>query len=257
MNRKYYFILCSVPTLSLDFSPEINFDEFQKMLDLNIAERDKKKLYIFKQYIDIKNLRSFWSGREIDWRGNLHAKLIEEALLTEDFLPSFVFDFASAYEDTASRLKNFSYLPIKFLRDMEKQTTGFLKWFFSQERKISIVISALRSRRLSRDLAYEMQYEDREDFLVKSLIDQSQTDSFFFPKEFEEIKKIYEENFDKPLLLEQKLLQYKIKKIEQREELQPFFTIDHILAYMAKLMMVEDWYKLDENTSKTIVDSLI
>lgn len=246
-----------MPTLSLDIQPEINFDEFQKMLFLNISERDKKKLYLFKQYIDIKNLRSFWSGRELDWRGNLHAKQIEEALLTEEFLPSYVFDFVKAYEDTSDRLKNFPYLPIRFLREMDKQSNGFLHWYFSEERKQRIVFAALRSRQIKRDLAYELQYEDGEDFLVKSLIEQGQSESFFLPKEFENLKKIYDENFDKPLLLEQKLLKYRLKKIEEKEELQPFFTIDHILAYMAKLMIVEDWYKLDENTSKTIVDRLI
>ena len=257
MNRKYYFILCSVPTLSLDIQPEINFDEFQKMLFLNISDTDKKKLYLFKQYIDIRNLCSFWSGRELDWRGNLHAKQIEEALLTEEFLPSFVFDFVKAYEDPSDRLKNFPYLPIRFLREMTKKTNGFLHWYFGEERKQRIIIASLRSRQLKRDLAYELQYEDREDFLVKSLIEQGQSESLFVPKEFEKIKKIYEENFDKPLLLERKLLQYRLRQIEGKEELQPFFTIDHILAYMAKLIIVEDWYKLDENTSKTIVDRLI
>jgi len=257
MKKKYYFILCSVPVLSLDVSLEISFYEFQKRLLLNISSEDKKKLYLFKQYIDINNLLSFWSGREIDWRGNLHAKQLEEALLTDEFLPSFVFDFAKVYEDKSFRLKHFSCLPMRFLNEKIRATNGFLKWYFSEEKKQRLVFSALRCKMLKRDLSYELQYEDKDDFLVKSLLEQSQADTLFLPKEFDTLKKIYEESFDKPLVLEQKLLKYKLKKIEEKEEIQPFFTIDHILAYMAKLIIVEDWFKLDENTGKTIVEGLI
>ena len=128
--KKYYFLLCSLPRLYFDKPLDITFEEFSKRLIADITKQDEKKIYLLKQYIDIKNLRPFWERRPIDWKGNLHEKQLEEAMLVENFFPSFVFDFLRSHEDVTYRLKHFSYLIVRFLQMAEKDAKGLLKWYF-------------------------------------------------------------------------------------------------------------------------------
>jgi hypothetical protein len=113
---KYYFLSCSLPSLSFEKPPEITFESFKLLLSLNLNKKDSEKIIRMRQLIDLQNLRCMWSNKPVDSRGNLSIKEIEEALLVYDFFPSYVFDFIEKYKDNESRLRLFPYLISKFFK---------------------------------------------------------------------------------------------------------------------------------------------
>ena len=120
---------------------------------------------------------------------------------------------------------------------------------------MKIALTALRAKLLQRDIRYELQYEDPYDFLVKDLFEKSiDGDIAVFDIA---LQKIYENNYANPLVLQKKLLEFIFENIEREESHWPNFSIDHVIAYMLKLMMVEEWQKLDEIAGKNLVEALI
>ncbi len=254
--NKYYFLGCSLPVITIGERPEISFYEMQGMLKLNLSKGDYQKNIILKSYIDIKNLRLLWEHREIDPRGNLNAKELEDTLLIQDILPEYVYEFLEKYNNNEDRIKNFPQLKAKFFYNEVNQNEGFLHYCFKFERDYRLLLTALRAKRLKKDLSRELQFEDQYDDLIVYLLAQKDADSIEVPDEYSDLKRLYDENVTNPKDLHRVLLEYRFKKMEEMTEFKPF-TIDYILGYLAKLMIVEDYASLDENKGKATVESLI
>lgn len=75
------------------------------------------------------------------------------------------------------------------------------------------------------------------------------------PKEYEDLKTLFMENSSSPQKLNEAILRYKFEKIEEMEENQDF-TIDRILNYIARLLIVESLNQLDQEKGITAVEQL-
>ncbi len=252
--NKYYFIGSALPTLSLKVKPEMSFHELQRIFAINLSVVDMQKNTAFKRYIDITNLRLLWESKEIDPRGILNAKELEDALLIKDIFDDYVFDYLDKYESVEERLKNFNFLKVKYFEKMMRKK-GFLKKYFTFERDYRLILTALRSKTLKRDVVKEVQYEDLQDDLVEYILVQKDLEDFEPPKEYQEIKDIYKNNIDDPHKLNEKLLEYRFKKISEIMEEKPF-SIDQLLAYSALLIIVEDLNMLNKDIGKNIIDNI-
>ena len=235
--------------------PEISFEELDQMIAWNCEEKDQKKFYSLRSYIDIKDLHLFWLGKELDYRGNLDRKQIEEFLLTGNFFSDYVFDFLQEHEDTAFRIKHFSYILSHFYREQIKKQSGFLKSFFQFEREFLLVLSALRAKDLNRDIRWELQYEDLADLFVQSILVQESNEEYIPPLHLEELKHLYQAYRSKPHLLHKALEEYRFRKIQELGGDNPF-TMNRILAYAMCLIIVEDWVHLDIEKGRALVASL-
>ncbi len=252
---KYYYLATALPSISLKMKPEITFEELKFMFKVNLKESDLKKAEIFKKFIDITNLRLLWLNQEIDPRGNLNTAELEDAILVKDFFDDFVFDFLDRYEKTEDRLKYFSFLIASFFNEIKNTQKDFLKFYFNFERELRLVITALRAKKLNRDILKELQFEDFKDDFVAYIIAQKDQDSFEPPLEYQKIKKIYKKNINDPKNLYLELLEYKFQRIEMFSEKKPF-SLDQILSYAALLIIVEDFYKLSEDIGREKIQNL-
>ncbi len=70
------------------------------------------------------------------------------------------------------------------------------------------------------------------------------------------VQNIYNKYFSDPLELHKNLIEYRLEKLEEMTENRPF-SIDQIIAYLVKLILVEDWNQLNESKGKEIVNSLV
>jgi hypothetical protein len=253
---KYYFIGCSLPDIALGTPPALSFETLMILISLNLSQKDMEKTVVFRNFIDLKNLRAMWMDRSIDSRGNLNKKEIEEALLVHSRFSNYVFDFLDDHQDIAYRLQHFPYLIAEFFKEEVAPNGSFLHKFLTFEREVRLVLTALRAKQMKRDVLIELQYEDPKDDLVAYILAQKDADTFEPPREYEELKNIFSKYNADPKEIHRKLLLYRFNAIEDMVEGKPF-TIDEIIAYMAKLIMVEDWEKLDKNKGKKIIDSLI
>ncbi len=252
----YYFLVNALPPLKFGDKPEIAYEEVEALVDQNVAPSDRKKVTLFKQYIDLKNLRLLWMDLPIDPRGNLNKKELEAALLIHDFFPPFVFEFIQTYEDVSQRLGNFLFLIARFLQYQIEMEKGFLHLFFRFEREFRLILTALRAKDQKKDLSIELQYEDTKDTLVQKILSEKEGASFEPPDEFREVKNLYFAHRENPKNLFFACSEFSFRKIGEMKRIDPF-SIDAILAYMAGLILVEDWSLLDEERGKAIVTSLL
>lgn len=253
--HKYYFLVCSLPTVALGIKPDLFFEELKDLLDWSLFPEDKKALYDFRQYIDIKNLKKILFNQKIDTRGNLDEKTLNEALLTEELFPSFVFDFLKKNQAAEARRNSFFLLELEFLNYQIKNTTNcFLKMFFSFERTSKLIFGALRAKELGRDITEELKGEDKNDWLIEHISNQREMSNFDPPKGFEKLKEIFVKNLDDPKALNRSFLEYRfMKNIEFGQN--GHFLIDQILGYISNLFLVEDLFYLDEEKAKAVIDS--
>ena len=242
--QKYYYLATALPSISLKAKPDLSFEELSFMLKVNLSEKDLKKVILFRRFIDITNLRLLWLNKEIDPRGNLNTAQLEDVILIKDVFDDFVFDFLERYEKTEDRLKKFSFLVASFFNEVIFKETGFLQFYFKFEREQRLILTALRAKRLRLDISKELRFEDLSDDFVHYILAQKDADDFDVPSEYKKVKKIYKQNINNPSKMHRELLEYKFYEIEKFSEKKPF-TIDQILAYLACLMIIEDFNKLN------------
>ncbi|MBU6383401.1 MAG: DUF2764 family protein [Verrucomicrobia bacterium] len=234
----YYFLIASFPALTVGKAPELTFKELESLLALNLTAGDMKKVRELLRPIDLYNIRAFWLGWPLDDRSSMKAKELEEALLVQEGLPSYVIEYLGRYESVAERLRYFSSLYVSMYQDAISRDQGFLLQYFQFERELHLVLTALRAKQSGKNLARELQFEDPTDPLVVEILAQKDAPDFTPPREYEEVKTLFFEYLAKPNELHQAILEYKFEKIEEMEEPQDF-GIDRVLAFVAKFLIVE------------------
>lgn len=250
----YYYLAASLPALEFPCIPDINVSTLRETLKLNLSQADLKKVETLRLFVDICNIRPLLLEEEIDPRGNLSEKELDEAILVKDFLPEFVFDFLDKYESLSDKLKHFSELVSLFFTHEMPEQKGFLKEYLSFEREWRLVVLALRSKTAKRDLVKELQFEDFSDPLVAQILAQKDADQYEPPSEYKELKDRFTACGPDPWLQNKMLSEYRFNRIEDFVH-DGQFSIDYILAYLAQLMIVEHWNELDKERGMVILDT--
>ncbi|HSX10537.1 MAG TPA: DUF2764 family protein [Chlamydiales bacterium] len=252
---KYYFLLTALPPLTLGVKPEITFKELKENLALNLTRADAQEVKQLLLPIHLYNIRALWLGLPFDERGSLGAKDLEEALLVQEGLPSYLIEFLDRYESTQDRLRYFSSLYASLYRDELPKLKGFNLKYYRFEREMRLVLLALRAKRQGRDLIRELQFEDPTDPFIAHMIAQKEAPDYTPPQEYEELKTLFVDNVSEPLKLHRAILQYRFDKVEEMDENQDF-SIDSVLSYIVRLMIVESLADLDQERGKMEVEQL-
>lgn len=251
--KNYYFLVAVLPELILGKKAPISYDELRDLLQMNLTKKDLEVVAFFQLFMDITNLQLFWRKMPIDTRGSLSEKEIDEALLARTYYPDYVFDYIDRFEKTADRLLHFSFLVSYFFRETILEIKGFLHSYFLFERELRLIMTALRSKEQKKDVGYQLQYEDPQDPLVLEILSAKDQPSYEPPKEYSVLKQIFSQKDSNPLEIAYKYMQFRFLKIDEMILSQPF-SLDRILAYMAQLVIVEDWDRLDQERGKKIVN---
>lgn len=245
-----YFIGALLPELQMDAEPEIGFDELMAFLNLNLSKNDLAKVAVIRRIFDIYNVKSSFSHK-----GNLDEVEFEEALITKEGLPDYFADFIEKYNNK-ERQKHFGELLSRYFKEEIHQSTGFIRSFLKMEKNSRLVLAALRAKKLKRDIVHELQYEDAEDDLVASILAQKDAPVFDPPEEVADLKALYEEHSASPLDLQKALWEWKFHKIQEMEGIDSF-SLDKILGYTARLILVEKALAMDENKGNALVDGIL
>ncbi len=248
----YYFVGAALPPLTLGEAPELSFVDLKILLNENLREGDLQKVAAMLRPIDVANIAALWLGLPLDERGNFSAKELEEALLVREQLPVFVGDFLERYDSLRERLRYFASLYASLYRESH---SGFVGQSYALEREVRLVLCALRSKYLSRDVARELQFEDPTDPFVADILAQKDAQDYIPPSEYEMLKASFERYKDDPKQLFQAELQFRFNKYEELSENQ-HFTPDRILNYLARLIIAESWDGLKSEEGRKIMEDL-
>jgi Protein of unknown function (DUF2764) len=251
----YYFLGTLLPELSIDRPPEITFREFEQLLKENLSSADFAKSAAIRNYYDILNLSAYWKREPFNPLGNLDEGAVEEAIVTRSGLPCYVFEFLDKYETDEKLLHHFSELLARFFQNEEIEENGFLKFYFTLERELRLVLLAFRAKKLGKDLFKELQYENPDEEIIAQMLAQKDASQYEPPEKYLDLKNIFLKYQQDPLKLQKALIEYRIEKIEERLGLD-LFSIDRILGYMIELILLEKWYSLDKQKGKEMIDSM-
>ncbi len=252
----YYFVGTLLPDLHIDEKPEIGFAEFDRLLYDNLSVGDYKKAIVFRAYYDILNIRSYWKGEAFDPAGNLDPVAMEEALITRSVFPSYVFEFIDKYENNEERIRHFPLLLATFFHNEILQARGIFKRFLVMERELRLILVAFRAKLLGRDVVKELQYEDPEDELVAQIIAQKDAAEYEPPEKYAETQALFKRYHDDPMAFQKAYYNYRFQKINEMINIDSF-SMDRLLAYMVKLIIVEKWLRLSKQKGLEIVDSML
>lgn len=256
--KNYYYIGTILPDLSFDAMPEMSLHDLNDLLRDNLSPHDFKLTETARHLFDISNIRSIWLGEELDPWGNLDENELEEALLNLEGLPDFVYEFLAAYDKKEDRLTHFPQLIATFFQKASKELPkGFLRDYLNFEKELRLVFIPFRAKKLKRDLARELQYEDPEDDLIVQLLSQKDAKEYEPPEKYHDLKVIFEKYADDPLNLRKAIDQYRFNTIENMVDMTDVFSINRILAFMAQLMIVQKWFELDTKRGIEIVDKIV
>lgn len=251
----YYFVASALPPLQIDLPPELKFHEFENLLKDNLTDADLAKVYVMRFYYDIHNMRAFWKNEALDPRGNLNEVELEEALITKGGLPAYVQDFLESYTTNESRSHHFSAIPVAYFAAESVYASGFLQRYLTFEREWRLVMTAFRAKQLGRDLTVELQFEDPNDDFVAQILAQKDAKTYTPPDEYQELKPLFETHSNDPLALHLALCEYRFKKIQELFGVD-IFSIDRILGYMARLIIVEKWQALNKEKGMELVNKI-
>lgn len=251
----YYYLTSTFPRIEVGSPPEISLHELWQLLKENLTEKDMNAVRLIRRYWDVQNLRLLWMKDELDPLGSYSEAELEEALLTED-LPQYICDFDSNYSDVEDKLLHFPQLLTQFFKEEISELEGFLKDYLIFEREWRLVMMGFRSKKLERNLAHELRYEDPADDLVAQLMAQKDAKSYEPPYGYEDLKPLFEARQDDPLSLHRALSEYRFKRVGELYE-GSLFTMDRVLGFLVQLIIVEKWQEMDKQQGQCLVDAIV
>ncbi len=252
----YTFLATLLPPLRIGDVPDMPFKELEFFLQQNLSLADMEKIKVIRRYFDLENLRAFWLGTPLDPHGNFDENELEEAMLTGTGFPRYVYKYLEKHESTEDRVRFFSELERDYFVKEAEHAKGLLRQYLVMMRELRLVFTGFRAKRLKRDLATELQFEDPDEELVGQIMAFRDADHFEPPPEYSDLKKVFEQYRDDPLGLHQALCEYRFNRLEEMVG-DRTMSIDYILAYVLQLIVVEKWLELDQQKGQTIVDRII
>lgn len=252
----YYYLAASLPPLTLGEKPDISFDELASRLKINLSKRDYKKSEVIRRLIDLGNIRCLLTEDAIDPRGNLTEKELDEALLVKADLPPYAFDFLERFETAAEKLRFFPGLLATYFNEEGVKQKGFLKDYLQFERAWRLVLLAIRAKQLGRDIEKELAFEDPKEPLISDILAQKGEISYTPFVEYADLKEKFLSCGKDPWEQYRVVTEWRMSHIEEIVQ-QPLFSIDWILSYIARLLIVEHRCELDPEKGKVILEAFL
>lgn len=252
----YYFLTSLFPSIEIGHTPSLHFEELAALMADRLENKDYAKFSLMRYLVDLENLRAYLQGQELDPLGNLsEVWQIEQSLRFATHFDQEVFDFLAQYHKLEDRLRHFSKLFALFFQCQVRIQEGFLQQYFRFEREMRLCLLGFRAKKRKSNLLEELQYEDPHDRFVAQMLAQKDAAHFEPPFEYEDLKHIYRSKSDDPFAFHKALCEYRFQKIRDLET-GLFFSIDKVLGFVARLMIVESWLKMDAKRGLSIVETM-
>lgn len=222
----------------------------------NLGSADLEKVKAIQSYIDLINIQKLLKKEEIDHRGNLNEKELDEAFVNQEGLPRYLFEFLEEHQEVSEQLRHYSKILITYFKVMEKKYQGFLKGYFRFEREWRVLLARYRAKKLGMDPMTQLQHEDFHDPLVAEVLAQKDSPYFEFPFEYVELGEKLKDSTGKPDEEYRVMAEFRFHRIGEEIQDHPF-SVDNLLGYLVQLMIVEDVFALDEKRGNANLNEMV
>lgn len=269
MAHNYYFIVAGLPDLVLDEGKNLpSFSEFIADMNQQVSEGDRELLRSVQLPIDNSNLIALLenSERKFDSRGYYSRDELAAAIKTGDGLPSYMISFLEAYRENrlpAANLILEDQLNWFFYEYMIDHDNAFVKEWFTFELDCRNLIAGINSRKgLEHFEALATERERAAASVVLGLNDvaelilRSNAPDFGLSSQLPWAERLINLSRSSLLELEKGIDQLRWDMLNEMTTFS-YFSIETIIAFAVKLLMVERWKKLDPTTGKVKLERLV
>ncbi len=252
------FVSGSLPPLEFDSKPDINSPLLRSLFEENLSKRELKKIHVLQFWIDLSNIQNaMYKTKSFDPRGMFSEDMLKMLLKEGDGLPEYVTSFFADFTTEAERKRNFLALVAGYFQEERKKAKGFVREFLEFEHNIKILLTGFRTKRLGRDVARELQFEDSADPIVQMVLLQKNTSgSFVFPLEFRELEEKLEEAGRDPVLQYEAIMKFRFDYYSEQAWSHPF-ALRALAATMMRVWILEDLFALREEKGEEILNKVV
>ncbi|MCH9613461.1 MAG: hypothetical protein SP1CHLAM54_04640 [Chlamydiia bacterium] len=218
------FLISYLPPLTFRQPPPVRFAEFLILCEGNLAKKQMREVNRFRSFIDLENLSRKYFHEPIDPRGKLTELALEEELKT---FPE------------ADVLRMINNRQVAFQREA---TGGFLGRYFRFEWELKVCLTIIRAKQLNRSLEKELSNDDQADLFVHTLHGDA------LPFEFAQLGELPSD----PILAKKTVDRFRFEAIEEMTA-RSNFSLDQVLAYAAKLKILEDFEDLSQEKGRELI----
>ncbi len=234
-----FFVGSALPALEVGKELEWTFDDLMAFFSLNLSSGQKKSIEQVRSYIDLLNVRQMLRKGPLDPHGKLTEKELDEALVHREGLPSYLFTYLEGFESSKEQDRHYARVLISFFQEMKRAARGFVHFYFSLERDLRLILTALRAKRRKLDVTKELQDEDFSDSLIAQLLAQKDAAQFIFPFEYRSLGTALEGTEGDPLAEHRAITQFRFDQVEGQFRDTPFSS-DAAVGYFIQFILIED-----------------
>ncbi len=246
-KKNYYYLVAGLPDLMIDQKKvPMTLSELKQELKYFLKPADYQLVeYLFLVY-DNMNLLNILQKKEAEFNnlGNYDEDFLREEIKEPEKLPEYQKKFITAWREenpVHPGLSPENQLTWLYYDFMFSQKNEFLRQWFSALRNINNIFAIYNSRKFGMNIENQM----IGDYDLTEAAKRTGAKDFGMANEFTHIDQIIGifENND---ILEQEM-SIDLLKWQYLDNLNTFnyFTIEQVLAFVIRLIMVERWVKLD------------
>jgi hypothetical protein len=257
MSRNYYCLVAGLPNITFEDS-KLSYGSDDLLNDLkDFVHKDDYKLFeLFKLRTDNENIYKMIVGHEHKFMdGGVYnyietEEIIDEPAKAVEYITEYIEEYNSEEFDEEVDKKRLTVLYYKYLM---KTKNKFVKNWFELELNIRNLFAALNGRKFG--MAVEKDIIDINS--VSEAILKSTTRDFGLSSELyltDQLISIFE---IEDLLRREKAIDFLKWDWLEENTFFNYFTIEKLISYYIKLVMIERWMKLDPKTGKELFDRFI
>jgi len=258
-RRNYYYLVAGFPDIVLD-QKKIPFSlaELKQELKYHLHPDDYRLVeFLFLEYDNI-NFLNLLQKKEAEFisLGNFDENFFNDEIKEPENMPNYMTKFLAAWQEENQvypKLSPENQLTWLYYDFMISQKNKFLKEWFTSLRDFKNIFAVYNSRKFGFDIEAQMV----GDYELTEAAKRTAAKDFGMANELHYIDQIIgiHENTD---IVEQEL-SFDLMKWNYLDRLNTFnyFTIEQILAFVIKFIMVERWTKLDVEISREFFKKML
>lgn len=266
MPRHYYYLVAGLPDITLEGNRNVpSQQEFLDDVIPQVDPDDAALLKLLRLPYDNRNLINLLekTGAELDPRGNYTREQLEEEIKVPERVPPYMVTFIEAHKEGRSLFGGLGLedqLNRLFYEEMTAHPNEFIRKWFDFERNLRNVLVGLNSRRLAEAAGEGSPYDLQRTVVggndIAESILRSNAPDFSLGSMFPYVERIGSLDMGQ---LEEFERGIDLLRWDVLDELTIFtyFQIETILAYCAKLGMVDRWQRLDPDAGKQRLEHLV
>lgn len=266
IKREYYCLIAGLPDLFFDENKTtVTSSALRDELQHQLSPPDFKLVeYLFLPFDNLNLLNVFFDqNKPYFYPGNITKKELEfqfspenEEIRLPDYMKIFI-SWMKGKDKKHADLQAKNILTTLFYEHALKCPNSFLQNWFRFELNLKNIFTAFNCKQYNYDLETHLLQVEGEDSVHPLLMKKKLKADYFeeLLPYHEELFRIAESNLE---WIEKEKAVDKIKwEYLDENTFFHFFTIEKVLAFTMKLLLIERWMKLDKETGKQLLDKLI